>query len=71
MEFNRIILKINNRITGVSSILNGRPQIIKVMLVIIFNLYYYLIQEELCIIGYKNIELLKLNYWEMSLFNHC
>lgn len=66
MEFNRIILKINNRITGVSSILNGRPQIIKVMLVIIFDLYYYLIQEELCIIGYKNIELLKLNYWEMS-----
>lgn len=67
MEYNRIILNINNRITEVSSILNGRPQIIKVMLVIItiFNLYYYLIQEELYIIGYKNIELLKLNYWEI------
>lgn len=67
MEYNRIILNINNRITEVSSILNGRPQIIKVMLVIItiFNLYYYLIQEELYIIGYKNIELLQLNYWEI------
>lgn len=51
-ENNRFILKINKRITGVSSILDGPPYIIKVMLLIItiFNLYKYIIQKELCMI---------------------
>lgn len=62
------MLKLNDKITGVSSISNGRPQMIKS-----YVSYNYRIQSILISYArralydriYENMEPLKLNYWEM------